>query len=82
MQRRNIEWGDISQLSGLECVSNKQTSALSIATYHRWTMGVRVVESLDRPKKMPRLPGRGDTYGDETICYSQAPRKCGFSSKL
>ena len=23
-----------------------------------------------QPKKMPRLPGRGDTYGDETIWYS------------
>ena len=23
-----------------------------------------------QPQKMPRLPGRGDTYGDETICYS------------
>ena len=23
-----------------------------------------------QPQKMPRLPGRGDTYGDETIYYS------------
>lgn len=55
--------------------TNRRARSLSLLTIGgQWVCGW----STDSPgQKMPRLPGRGDTYGDETIFCSQDPRKCG-----
>ena len=77
MQRRNIKGGGRYHSSVVRNVSqtNRRARSLSLLTIGgQWVCGW----SADSPgQKMPRLPGRGDTYGDETIFCSQNPRKCG-----
>ena len=66
MRRRNIKWLD--RWFGMSETNKPPMWSLSLLTIvGQWVCGwSRVLPA----QKMPRLSNRGDTYGDETICYN------------
>ena len=70
--RRNIERRDIWWRFGMS-QANRPAWSLSLLTIGgQWVCGWSKVST---DQKMPGLPVRGDTYGDETSCYNFAHRR-------